>query len=207
MNGTLSAHGNWLKYLLVCLMLAGCTLPQDHAPPQQGYLLQVNNFPPAQGSAKTKRKVLLVNVSKGAAGFDSPNIAYTSAPPKLDYYRDSVWSDTPANMLLPILVQAFEHTGAFKAVIAPPAPGLADVRVDVEVIRLQQEFMTRPSQVRIVARLKVVEMKNRHVLDTRLFEAVAPAPSDDAAGAAQAANVALEKLLSEMIPFALRTMP
>lgn len=202
-----SIRHNWLHYLVLCLMLTGCTLPQDPAPPQQGYLLQVHNFPPLAATSKSKRRVLLVNVSKTAPGFDSRNIAYTSAPPKLDYYRDSVWSDTPANMLQPILVQAFERTGAFKAVVAPPAPGLADVRVDVDVVRLQQEFMTRPSQVRIVARLKVVDMKTRHVLDTRLFEAVAPAPSDDAAGAAQAAGVALERLLSEMLPFALKSMP
>lgn len=207
MNCQLAVPCQRLMWLLCCLVLAGCTLPQDPAPPQQGYLLQVHNFPPLAATSKSKRRVLLVNVSKTAPGFDSRNIAYTSAPPKLDYYRDSVWSDTPANMLQPILVQAFERTGAFKAVVAPPAPGLADVRVDVDVVRLQQEFMTRPSQVRIVARLKVVDMKTRHVLDTRLFEAVAPAPSDDAAGAAQAAGVALERLLSEMLPFALKSMP
>lgn len=197
----------WLKLLLLCLMLTGCTLPQDHAPPQQTYLLEVSNFPSVLATSKARRKVLLVNVSKGAPGFDSRNIAYTSAPPQLNYYRDSAWSDTPANMLLPILVQAFERTGAFKAVVAPPSPGLADMRVDVDVIRLQQELMKRPSQVRIVARLKVVDMRNRHVLDTRLFEAVAPAPSDDAAGAARAAQVALEQLLDEMLPFALKNMP
>ena len=204
MNGSFASQFSWLIWLAL-LALAGCALPQDSSPPPQAYLLEAGAFtpPPARRSS---RKILLVTVSKEAAGFDSNRIAYTREPPKLDYYKDSVWSDTPAKMLLPILVQAFERSGAFKAVVSPPSPALADVRVDVDVIRLQQEFMTRPSQVRLIARLKVVEMKSGHVLETRLFEAIAPAPSEDAAGAARAANAAVKQLLNEMLPFALRTL-
>lgn len=204
MNWSFAGPSSRLIWLLL-LTLAGCALPQDHSPPQQAYLLEAGAFtpPPARRSS---RKILLVTVSKEAAGFDSNRMAYTREPPKLDYYKDSVWSDTPAKMLLPILVQAFERSGAFKAVVSPPSPALADVRVDVDVIRLQQEFMTRPSQVRLIARLKAVEMKSGHVLETRLFEATAPAPSEDAAGAARAANAAVQKLLNEMVPFALRAL-
>jgi cholesterol transport system auxiliary component len=189
--------------LFALLALAGCALPQDSSPPPQAYLLEAGAFtpPPARRSSS---KILLVTVSKEAPGFDSNRIAYTREPPKLDYYKDSVWSDTPAKMLLPILVRAFESTGAFKAVVSPPSPVLADLRVDVDVIRLQQEFVTTPSRVRLITRIKVVQMKNGHVLETRLFEAIEPAPSENAAGAARAANAAVQKVLGEMIPFALR---
>ena len=206
MDGSLASKSSRLTWMLgVLLALAGCALPQDSSPPQQAYLLEVGAFtpPPARRSS---RKILLVTVSKEAPGFDSNRIAYTREPPKLDYYRDSVWSDTPAKMLLPILVRAFESSGAFKAVVSPPSPALADVRVAVDVIRLQQEFMTRPSQVRLITRLKVVEMKSGHVLETRLFEAVAPAPSENAAGAARAANAVVQQVLNEMVPFALRAL-
>jgi len=189
----------------VLLALAGCALPQDSSPPQQAYLLEVGAFtpPPAR---RPSGKILLVTVSKEVAGFDSNRIAYTRELPKLDYYKDSVWSDTPAKMLLPILVRAFESTGVFKAVVSPPSPVLADVRVDVDVIRLQQEFMTMPSRVRLITRIKVVEMKSGHVLETRLFEAIESAPSENAAGAARAANAAMQKVLGEMVPFALRAL-
>ena len=193
----------WVLWAL--LALAGCALPQDSSPPQQAYLLEVGAFTPPP-VRRSSGKILLVTVSKEAAGFDSNRIAYTREPPKLDYYKDSVWSDTPAKMLLPILVRAFESTGAFKAVVSPPSPVLADVRVDVDVIRLQQEFMTMPSRVRLITRIKVVEMKSGHVLETRLFEALEPAPSENAAGAARAANAAVQKVLGEMVPFALRAL-
>ncbi len=194
----------WFGAMLsATLALGGCTLPQDRSPPAQSYLLEVGTFAAAP-ARRSSGKTLLVTVPKAAPGFDSNRIAYTREPPKLDYYRDSVWSDTPARMLLPILVRAFETTGAFKAVVAPPAPGLANLRVDVDVIRLQHEFMSRPSQVRLTARIKVVDLKSGHVLGTQVFEAVEPAPSENANGAARAANAAVRKVLDQMIPFALR---
>lgn len=195
--------GGWFGVLLMGVALAGCSLPQDSSPPPQTYLLEVGAFTPPR-ARRSSGKTLLVTVPKAAPGFDSNRIAYTKEPPKLDYYQNNVWSDTPAKMLLPILVRAFEGTGAFKAVISPPAPALADMRVDVDVIRLQQEFMTRPSQVRLTARIKVLNMKNGHVLGTQVFEAMEPAPSEDAQGAARATNVAVQKILTDMIPFALR---
>ena len=78
----------------------------------------------------------------------------------------------------------------------PPAPTLADMRVDVDVIRLQQEFMTQPSRVRLTARIKVLNMKSGHVLATQVFEVLEPAPSEDAYGAARATN-AQDQFLGE----------
>jgi len=199
----LAGAGRWLGALLVAVALAGCTLPQDTSPPPQAYLLDGGGYAPPS-ARRAGDKTLLVTAPKAAPGFDSNRIAYIKEPLKLDYYSNNVWSDTPAKMLLPILVRAFEGTGAFKAVISPPAPTLADMRVDVDVIRLQQEFMTRPSQVRLTARIKVLNMRNGQVLATQVFEATATAPSEDAYGAARAANAAVEKLLGDIVPFALR---
>lgn len=193
----------WVWALLATLALAGCLLPQDNSPPPQTYILEVGAFAPPS-VRRSSDKTLLVTVPKAAPGFDSNRIAYIKEPLKLDYYNSSVWSDTPQKMLLPILVSAFEKTGAFKAVMSPPASALADLRVDVDVIRLQHEFMTQPSQVRVTARIKVMGMKSGHVLGTQVFEAVEPAPSEDAYGAARAANAAIQKLLADMLPFALQ---
>jgi cholesterol transport system auxiliary component len=189
--------------LLTLATGAGCTLPQDHSPPPQAYLLGGSQAFMSTPARRSSGKILLVTVSREAPGFDSPRIAYTREPPKLDYYNDSVWSDTPAKMLLPLLVRAFEATGAFKAVVSPPSPVLADLRVDVDLIRLQQEFMIPPSRVRLTTRIKVMDMKSGHVLGTRIFEAIEPSPSEDAYGGAQAANAAVRKLLDEMTTFAL----
>ena len=104
---------------LLAAALAGCTLPQDQSPPAQTYLLAVETFAPTP-ARRASGKTLLVAPPKAAPGFDSNRIAFTRQPPKLDYYRDSVWSDAPARMLLPILVRAFvpvlaEHVTSLRA--------------------------------------------------------------------------------------------
>ena len=63
--------------------------------------------------------------------------------------------------------------------------------------------MTQPSKVRLSARIKVLDMKSGQVLGTQVFEAVEPAPSEDAYGAVRATNAAVGKVLGEMVPFAL----
>lgn len=190
--------------LLWLATLGGCSLPQDRSEPPQAYLLDGGNYAPPT-ARHPNGKILLVTTPKAAPGFDSNQIAYTKEPLKLDYYSNNIWSDTPAKMLLPVLVRAFEDTGAFKAVVSPPAPTMADLRVDVDVIRLQQEFIAaQPSRVRLTTRIKVLNMKSGHVLATQVFEVIESAPSEDAYGAAQAANKALHKLLNDLVPFALR---
>ena len=42
------------------------------------------------------------------------------------------------------------------------------------------------------------------MLGTQVFEAVEPAPSEDANGAARAANAAVQKVLDQMVRFTLR---
>jgi cholesterol transport system auxiliary component len=190
-------------WLFLLAVLAGCTLPQDNSPPPQTYLLGGGEIFTPTPLRRSSGKILLVTTSREAPGFDSPRMAYTRELPKLDYYNDSVWSDAPAKMLLPLLVRAFEATGAFKAVVSPPSPVLADLRVDMDLILLQQEFMMLPSRVRLTVRIKVMDMKSGHVLGTRIFEAVEPAPGENAQGGARAANAAARKLLGEVTAFAL----
>lgn len=198
-----SRHQGILLVLLGMLLLAGCSLPLGSSPPQQAFLLETGTFTPLPARRATG-KTLLVAVPEAAPGFDSNRIAYTREPLKLDYYNNSVWSDTPAKMLLPILVHAFETTGAFKAVISPPAPVLADLRIDVRVIRLQHELLTQPGQVRLTIRMEMVDIRKGQALGTQVFEAVEPVASEDAYGAARAANNAVRKVLADLLPFALQ---
>ncbi|HRY16294.1 MAG: membrane integrity-associated transporter subunit PqiC [Candidatus Competibacteraceae bacterium] len=190
-------------WLFVLTILVGCTLPQDNSPPPQAYLLGGGEIFTPTPARRSSNKILLVTVSRDAPGFDSQRMAYTREPPKLDYYNDSIWSDAPAKMLLPLLVRAFEATSAFKAVVSPPSPVLADLRVDMDLIALQQEFMMLPSRVRLTVRIKVMDMKSGHVLGTQIFEVVEPAPSENAHGGAQAADAATRKLLGEVTAFVL----
>ena len=144
---------------------------------------------------------LVVSAPQAAAGFDSQRIIYVRQPHKLEYFAHSEWTDTPARMLSPLLVAAVANSGAFRAVVQAPSSASGDLRLDSEVLQLQQEFESRPSRVRFVLRATLVEDASRRVIATRDFEAVASAPSEDPYGGVVAANQAVRSVLAKVAAF------
>ena len=181
--------------LLMCL--PGCATQETIST----YVLDAQ-VPPKPTSLKIA-KVLLVNTPQTQPGFDSQGIAYTLTPLAVDYYTKSQWADTPALMFAPLIVRALESTGAFRAVLTPPTPVLDDLRLDTDIIRLQQEFYETPSKVRFMLRAKLFDVPSGHVLATQLFEVVEPAPSEDAYGGVLAANAAAQQMLGQIRDFVL----
>jgi cholesterol transport system auxiliary component len=141
---------------------------------------------------------LTINPPLAAAGFDSPRIIYVREAHKLEYFAHSEWVDPPARMLAPLLVAALERSGAFRAVVLTPSAAAGDLRLDTEIIRLQQEFGPRPSRVRFTLRAYLVDDKTRRPLGWWEFDATVPAASDDPYGGVVAANHAVQAVLEEL---------
>jgi cholesterol transport system auxiliary component len=153
---------------------------------------------------------LLICAPHAAAGYDSPRIVYRQQAHRLESFAHSEWLDTPAHMLVPLLVAALEHSGAFHAVLHTPSSATGDLRLDSEILQLQQEFNNPPdngqaksaaSHVHFVLRVQLVEEASRRVIAARDFSADSRAPSDDPYGGVIAANQAVQKVLEELAVF------
>ena len=107
-------------------------------------------------------------------------------------------------MLAPLIVHALESTGAFRAVLLTPIVAEADLRLDTELLRLQQDFTVSPSRVRLTLRAVLVEAATRRVVAWREFESNVASPREDAYGGVRAANQAVATLLAEMAAFVAR---
>lgn len=156
---------------------------------------------PTPAITAPKAPTLLINPIHAAAGFDSPRIIYLREPNKLEYFALSQWVDPPARMLGPLLAAAIEKTGAFRAVVLMPGAASGELRLDTDIVRLQHEFQTRPSQVRLTLRATLVDDKTRRVLAWQAFEAIEPASSEDAYGGVLAANRAVQRVADQMAGF------
>jgi cholesterol transport system auxiliary component len=148
--------------------------------------------------------VLLVAPPGVRPGLDSTRMAYVERAYELGYFGRNQWADTPARMLSPLLVRSLEGSGSFRAVVASPSPALAGLRLETELLALQQEFLTRPSVGRLALRAQLVDLPGRQVIATGVFEAAEPAPSDDPYGGVVALNRALERVLAELTEFVTR---
>ena len=189
--------------VLAAAGLAGCAsggpLAQDSL---QTHVLSVPAAP--RSAPASSGPVLLVSPPAARAGLDSRRIAYIQRPFELSYFARSEWADTPARMLQPLLVQSLEGSGAFQAVVAGPSPAVADLRLETEVLALQQEFLSTPSVARVALRAQVVDPASRRVVATDTFEAVEPADSADPYGGVVAPNRALGRVLADLTAFASR---
>lgn len=183
------------------VLLAGCVgMPPPQAEAPALYVLDAR---PAEKPARTQRDlVLVVSVPRARAGLDTAQMAFVREPHELEYFAKSRWADTPSRMLAPLLVQALEQAGAFRAVVQAPSAVPADLRLDTELVRLQQNFATRPSQIEFAVRAQLVDVRSRRVLATAEFKEVEATPREDAYGGVIAANRALQRLLTRVADFA-----
>ena len=186
---------------LSLLSVCACSLlkPTPTSPPASYVLEGGRNAAPAPALAQGP--TLIVNPVSAAAGFDSPRVIFVRETHRLEYFAHSAWVDPPARMLTPLLVAALEHTGAFRAVVLAPSSATGDLRLDTQVIRLQQEFQSQPSRVRFTLRAYLVEETTRRVLTWREFETTVAADSDTPLGGVVAANLAVQAVLADLSTF------
>lgn len=188
------------------LAIAGCTgLRTTETESIHTYLLEAK-FERAE-QAKTVPLTLLVSPPRAAPGYDTARMAFVRKPMLLEFFAKNRWAETPAKMLGPLLVSALEQRTKFHAVV--PAGGMVkgDMRLDTELILLQQEFITLPSRVHLRLRAQLIEQASHRVVATQVFEIFENAPSDDPYGGVVASNRALARLLAQLADFSATSGP
>lgn len=200
------ATGNRAKRARVsvafAMMLAGCAaLPQPAQERPGLHLLQT--APMSAKAAQRSALVLEVAAPRAWPGFDTARIAYVDRPYAVEYFARSEWADAPARMLGPLLARALDDSGGFRAVVQAPTTVHADVRVETELVRLQQDFTTKPSRADLALRVQLVDAGARRVIATLVVEEREPAASDDAYGGVAAMNAALGRALDRAVGFVL----
>jgi cholesterol transport system auxiliary component len=184
---------------VIACALQACTLLPP--PAEEPALHLIDATPPATIAAERRPLTLDVAPVRAAPGFDTPAMIYVQKPYALDRFALHRWADAPARMLTPLLVRTLESGGAFAAVTQGAPTVAADVRLDTELVRLQQNFMERPSRVELALRVQLIDVRSRRVVAARSIEVVATAPSDDPAGGVAAANTATMRALAQVATF------
>jgi cholesterol transport system auxiliary component len=182
-----------LAVTVTALALGACLSLPKPAPVELFTIDPLLEAGPVTGSGP----VLLVSAPRAGPGLDGPGMAYLKRPGQLQYFARSRWVEPPARLLGPLLARALERTGRFQAVTEVALGSRPDLRLESQVVRLQQEFTERPSRVRLTLRLELTDVAARRIVGVREFEAVEPAPTEDPAGGAAAAGTAVQRVLAE----------
>jgi cholesterol transport system auxiliary component len=125
-------------------------------------------------------------------------MAYSAREHEVNYYTRNQCADTPAQMVLPLLVQAVERTKIWETVVQMPSTVRGDFQLDTENLELVHEFMQQPSRVRLKLRMQLIGLREHRPLATREFTVVEEASSEDPYGGVVAANRAVGELLKQV---------
>ncbi len=131
---------------------------------------------------------------------------YIPACYQIQYFSQNRWTDPPAQMLQPLLINALQRTGRFQAIINTPSTVYYDWILNTQLLSFQQEFINIPSRFRIAIRAQLINARSRQVISSEDFLVTQIAPHDDAYGGALAANQAAQKILNEISCFCLRNL-
>lgn len=153
------------------------------------------------GTAPGTGLTLIISPPQAASGFDSQRMVYVRQDHRLEYFAHSEWVDAPAHLLGPLLVSAAQRTGAFAAVVLASGTAAGDLRLGTELLQLQHNFQTQPSQVQVSLRVYLTDEKTRRVLAWQTLSAQAPASSDTPQAGVVAANQAVQAVLVQLGQF------
>lgn len=192
--------------VLIGLMQACSVLPRPEAVAVEYFTLDV---PVAAAAARNNAAgpVLLIARSQVRADLDTPRMAYRQQDYALRYYARSRWSDVPSQLLLPGLIESFEASGRFAAVLRSGSPATPRFRLDTEVLEFSQDYRVQPSRFQIRLRAQLVDLSTRRILASRTFTAAHPAEAQTPYGGARAANAAWQALLPELVSFCTAAVP
>ncbi|HEY0879274.1 MAG TPA: ABC-type transport auxiliary lipoprotein family protein [Zeimonas sp.] len=144
-------------------------------------------------------RVVLVSWSAASAFYDTTSIVYSRSPGALAYYQLASWSERPAEQIGRLFARRLAGTGVFRDVAAMAATVHADWLVDLQLEEMLHDDATPPGVARISVFARIVDRAARRTIDTRRFREQEPLETESAAGAAQAFEAALGRLLDESV--------
>jgi len=133
--------------------------------------------------------------------YNSTNMAYTSAPYQLAYFSKNRWTETPAEMMQPLMVQSLQNTHFFKTVGNGSALGHYDYILTTQLLEFQQYFNKSGSFFRITLRAQILRTMNNQVIATKTFSVTKEAPTPTPYGGVVAANQATAEILYQLTEF------
>jgi cholesterol transport system auxiliary component len=189
------------------LLLSGCTLLP--APDGERLVATYTLSPPTETRADaggvSGNGVLALSKPVAAPGYDATDMIYLVRPYQLQRFAGSRWVRPPAEMLAPLLLQRLTADGYYRSLVPAHLSSIADQRLDVTLLTLQQEFSEGASQIRISLRVQLVDLRQRRLLASATFTELEPAPGNDPYGGVVAANRAVARILTQVAAFCRET--
>lgn len=193
----------FLSFILFIFFLTSCSfLGPIKRDTVQTYEL---NSVPYNIPKKSKRPIaILVMQPDTVAAFDTSQMAYQVLSYQVAFFAQNKWIERPGIMLQPLIVQALQKTGHFRAVVVPPTMGRYDYILTTQILQLQQDYRFRPGLLRFRVRVQLINFRTNSIMSTYEFKYVKPIVPASPYNGVLAANQATRQLLKDIARFCLK---
>lgn len=147
---------------------------------------------------------LLITKPEAMAGYRTEEMLYVKQRFAREPFAKNAWSNPPADMLYPLLVQRFQSSHAFRAITSSPYADKADYRLDTQLIDLYQDFLPKQSIMRLLAKVTVTRVSDNHILASRLIAQNIPCPANTPHGGVISANQATSIFVEKTLDFVVK---
>jgi cholesterol transport system auxiliary component len=194
-----------LLFLILPILtaIAACAVPGPaKQTARQFYVLQETGASTAVAPfGYTPCFALRVNPVGSAPGLNTSRMAYSNAAHRLDYFAYHEWLAPPAKMLTPLIESRLQSATLFSSVIASSPDVRTELRLDSELLALQQDFAGGSSTLHFSIRVNLVNTATRSLVGTRTFIYREPASGANAEAGVAAANLAVGRFLADLATF------
>ncbi|MDF1931688.1 ABC-type transport auxiliary lipoprotein family protein [Legionella pneumophila] len=151
---------------------------------------QLTAYSTKQLTRKPRPITIQVTVPEAVAGYQTEEMLYMKKPFKLEPFVKNAWTSPPADMLFPLLVQSLQSSGYFYAVTFSPYSEEADYRLDTQLLKLEQNFIKKPSVLEFSAKIVLTHISDNQIIGSRIVSLQIPCSQDTPYGGVIAANQA-----------------
>lgn len=148
---------------------------------------------PLRAGAQT---LLVLDTTTGSF-YDTDQLVFSRSTGTRGQYQFARWTERPGKRFADLMRTRLDRQGAWN-VSAAGGYVRGDMVLDTELVEFYHDAASEPGQMRLVLRAELVDLKQRALLGRRVFEQQVPLTTYDAAGAAQAANLAVSRALDEL---------
>jgi ABC-type uncharacterized transport system auxiliary subunit len=188
----------WPAIALLAFALSACTVLPTNGPRPRIYELLP---PPETALAATPAAgdLLRVDLASSHSGYDTEAMIYRQADHQLSRFVTGRWVAPPAQMITEAVATELERGGRFRAVLTEPGPATADYRLDMTVLRLEQDYRRNDNGVaRLTVRVRLTDAETGELIGSAIIDQSAEAPAPGPQGFATAAGIATRRFLREL---------
>ncbi|WP_455384889.1 ABC-type transport auxiliary lipoprotein family protein [Acidihalobacter prosperus] len=183
----------------LALGLAGCSVLPQRPPPHALTAYRITLPSPSQTKTAAACPSVRVAMPTAAAGFGGPSMRYSESPGTVASFAFHRWAAPPARMFEPLLIRSLSDSGLFQSVLAADAPAAAPLQLDTQLVTLLQRVSGTQSQVHLVVRASLSDLRSHRQLSARRFAVDTPADAATPAAGARATDVAVAQMTHELI--------